>query len=239
MEETIQMGEPIYVKETGNVKKGDIVVFDFYGPDYTAGVDEYGQFNLHWEKRICRITASSGDSIEIKNDTLYINGVPQPFPPGVKLPYEIYAHQPLGEELLSENELMPSENPVAGIPYIYTGYLSADQVRNLKQQNNGVEKIQRNLNIPQVAADSAYAKVSDSSKWNTSNYGPLKIPSPGEMISVNKENFKLYHNIPGIKIGTNKISEMLYFVMGDNRHMAEDSRYVGFIPHSNIYGLVK
>ena len=52
-------------------------------------------------------------------------------------------------------------------------------------------------------------------------------------------NYKLYHAIPGIKMGTNKIQEQLYFVLGDNRHMSMDSRYIGFLAHSNMYGIVK
>jgi signal peptidase I len=44
--------------------------------------------------------------------------------------------------------------------------------------------------------------------WNTDNFGPLKIP-------VNR-----------------------YFVLGDNRHNALDSRYIGFIKKENINGVV-
>jgi signal peptidase I len=49
----------------------------------------------------------------------------------------------------------------------------------------------------------------------------------------------MYQHIPGIAFGKNIIKEKLYFVMGDNRHRSQDSRYIGFIPHSNMNGIVK
>lgn len=238
MEETIKVGEPFYVKATSIFNRGDIAVFDFYGNDYTSGPDENLHFKQHWEKRIYRIIALSGDVVQIKKDTVYVNGSPQAFPPGSKLPYEVYTRQPLMEEWLQKAELMLIDKPAEEM-IIYTGFLSTNEVQEIKQKNAEVVKIVRNLSPQQIAADTAYAKTSDSLKWNTANYGPLKIPSPGDEIIVNDGNFKLYHNIPGIEKGRNKISEKLYFVMGDNRHMAEDSRFIGLISHSNIYGVVK
>jgi signal peptidase I len=44
--------------------------------------------------------------------------------------------------------------------------------------------------------------------WSTDNFGPLKIPAN------------------------------CYFVLGDNRHNALDSRYIGFIKKENINGVV-
>jgi signal peptidase I len=44
--------------------------------------------------------------------------------------------------------------------------------------------------------------------WNLDHFGPLKVP---------KDSF---------------------FVMGDNRHMAPDSRYTGFISSRNVVGTV-
>lgn len=45
-------------------------------------------------------------------------------------------------------------------------------------------------------------------EWTTDNFGPLKIP------------------------------EDCYFVLGDNRHNAMDSRYIGFVKKENIKGVV-
>jgi type IV secretory pathway protease TraF len=53
-------------------------------------------------------------------------------------------------------------------------------------------------------------------KWNIDNYGPLKVPEIAECGA--KEN--------------------LDFVMGDNRHHAVDSRYIGYVSESDILGAV-
>ena len=87
--------------------------------------------------------------------------------------------------------------------------------------------------------DSIYARASQKGSWTSDNFGPLKIPSPGETIIVDSVTFKLYHNIPGIKAGKNLLQEKLYFVLGDNRYGAEDSRFIGLIAHSKMYGVVK
>ncbi|HKC36685.1 MAG TPA: S26 family signal peptidase, partial [Chitinophagaceae bacterium] len=90
-----------------------------------------------------------------------------------------------------------------------------------------------------VPEDTFLARPATTLLWTVDNYGPLYIPLPGDTIHVTNANYKLYKNIPGIQLGKNILKEKLYFVMGDNRHRAEDSRYIGFIPHSNMYGIVK
>jgi signal peptidase I len=54
----------------------------------------------------------------------------------------------------------------------------------------------------------AFKWFDKNSSWTTDNFGPLKIPSGS------------------------------YFVLGDNRHNAMDSRYIGFIKATDIKGVV-
>lgn len=238
MEETIKPGEPFYVKATSRFERNDIAVFDFYGNDYSGSRDENGQFRQHWEKRIFRIIAMSGDVLEIKKDTVYLNGVPRPFPPGSKLPYRLFSRQLLEDEFVNQLNLMPYDSLLRDT-FLYTGALSADQLGELKSQHPEIIKAVRIPFLYAGPADTAYARTSAEDHWNTSDYGPLKIPSPGDVITVSPENYKLYHNIPGIRPGENRLKEKLYFVMGDNRHGAEDSRFIGLIPASNMYGIIK
>jgi signal peptidase I len=91
-------------------------------------------------------------------------------------------------------------------------------------------------------------------KWTMDEYGPILIPKAGETVQLNKENLGLYERIikvyennrldingDEIKINNQKTSSYTfkqdyYWMMGDNRHHSEDSRYWGFVPADHIVG---
>jgi len=238
MAATINAGEPFYVKKSSTFERNDIVTFSFYGNDYGSLPDEETHtFRQHWEDRIYRLIAWSGDTLQIINDEVFVNNKPVPFPPGAKLPYLVYTSQPLEEELPEEELYNGVET--AGDTFIYRITLTKTMAREMESRKTTVLKVKRQPDDELFIADSAFARPAADLKWNTSNYGPLRIPLPGETVLVNEANFKLYHNIPGIRPGQNTITEKLYFLMGDNRHRAEDSRFIGFISHSRMRGIVK
>lgn len=94
-------------------------------------------------------------------------------------------------------------------------------------------------------------------RWNVDNFGPLYIPKKGDTIDLSLENIHLYKTAIGVYEGNNLenrhdsifingnyatsyvFSMDYYFVMGDNRYDANDSRSWGFLPEDCVIGRVQ
>jgi signal peptidase I len=92
-------------------------------------------------------------------------------------------------------------------------------------------------------------------RWQLDSYGPLPVPKKGQVIKLTPANAAVYYKIvsqyehnPGITwqdgmmqqhgrpLTQYTIKQNYYFMMGDNRHNSEDSRFWGFVPEDHIMG---
>jgi len=149
MAETIREGETFYIRSANQFNRNDIVAFNYYGDDYRATPDENGHFQKRWEKRFCRLIAVSGDSLQIRNDTVYLNGRALAFPPGAKLKYRVYASSFIDDEMMTlddHNQLGPAQSLNNQI--IYQLALSRDQLAALKKKYSEIIKIKHQKRDP-------------------------------------------------------------------------------------------
>ena len=97
----------------------------------------------------------------------------------------------------------------------YIFYLTTEQKEKLSV-NPAIIEISR-INLDPENLNKRLFKPDTLLNWSRDNYGPIYIP-----IEVEGEE-----------------ASKLYFLLGDNRHNANDSRFIGFVPLSNIIGTIK
>ncbi|HVG13557.1 MAG TPA: S26 family signal peptidase, partial [Chitinophagaceae bacterium] len=249
-----QSFHPYYqvIKELGDgneIKGRDIVLND---PDqYPLAIHPADKSDNY----IKRCVAVSGDMLQIKGGQVYINNQLVEFPSKSMMPYMVETKgQMLDETVMKEDydvDLADGEEYQMVNNNLYLMNLTSDAVNKLKK--NAAFKL-----TPQLEDSSFYRPEFSSyviqQRWTIDNYGPIWIPKKGAVLQLTPENYNIYERairvyeknnfemrdgkffLDGQPVTSYTFKMNYYWMMGDNRHGSQDSRFWGFVPEDRVVG---
>lgn len=208
------------------------------------------------ENYIKRCVALPGDIISIKDADLFVNNEKAYEAKDIQYMYLVKLKAGLSSDALLDNditEVYPTQT--AGIVKMNLTKKSLAYIKGLPN----VERVEKFIKPMGYYADGRNRKNpifpnTDTTNWTEDNFGPIMIPYKGQVVNLSLENLPLYERIIDIyenndlavKNGqiyingeaTTKYTVQMdyYWMMGDNRHNSQDSRFWGFVPEDHVVG---
>jgi signal peptidase I len=204
------------------------------------------------ENYIKRCVAVAGDTLQIRDQVIYINGQKQDLPPESETYYRVVTTgQALDEDVMKSQynvDINSDEVRTTGIPNQFVMLLTWDA--HNKMLSSGLAK----SIVPDIDSQQSVFPYSPALPWSRDNYGPIWIPAKGAVLTLTAQNYPIYerairvyeHNdfemrdgkfwLNGQPVTQYTFKMNYYWMMGDNRHGSQDSRYWGFVPEDHVVG---
>lgn len=241
-----------------SIKRNDIVVFNWPVDTVYQFFDRSGRhIDKPVDKRsnyVKRCVGLPGDSFSIKNGDILINNKKLVLPERARpqWSYDVVTDGSSfdAEYILGELQLTDRIIPTGENQFIFSAV--TDEAYNKLKQNPAIKSITKRIAPAPENIDKSI--FPHNQKWSQDNLGPIYIPEANKTVALNKETLPFYKRLiteyegnkleeKGGKIYINDkeatnytFKQDYYWMMGDNRHNSEDSRYWGFVPFDHVVG---
>lgn len=243
------------------IDRNEIVVFNSPA-DSTDNINVFSSdrnYNKPIDKKINlvkRCVGVPGDSLEVRDGFIYINGVKNELPDRAQLQFSYFVQPKSNQfnpQLLKERYDITDRFQIMNNQNTYYFSAISDEALSRFKNHPNVLSITPNKQEKGVRDPSIFPHHPDYN-WNNDFFGPLYIPEEGKTIDINLEVLPLYKRVieeyegNSLRVEGNQIfinnelatnytfKQDYYWMMGDNRHNSLDARAWGFVPFNHVVG---